>query len=147
MSAAPPSDLDRFVKAQRDSHERAKREMIAGHKTSHWIWWTLPQIQKLEKTSANNIFYAIKSLDEARAYLMHPVLGPRLLEMSEIILSHREANLDHLMGKRCDVKKLQSCMTLFAMVSEPDSVFERVLAQFFGGVKCPITVEKMSPPE
>jgi uncharacterized protein (DUF1810 family) len=125
------SDLSRFVDAQQNSYELPKRELIAGHKTSHWIWWTLPQIQKREKTSTNNIFYAIKSLEEAKAYLQHPVLGPRLIEMSEIILSHRDGDVDYIMGKRCDTNKLQSCVFLFSMVSGPGSVFERVLAHFF----------------
>jgi uncharacterized protein (DUF1810 family) len=137
--------LERFVEAQKKTHERAKKEMMAGHKTSHWIWWTLPQIQKLEVTSENNIFYAIKSLEEARAYLDHPILGKRLVEMAEIILTHRHPKLDYLMGKRCDVKKLQSCMTLFEMVSPPGSVFEQVLTNLFAGVRCPITIAKMGP--
>jgi uncharacterized protein (DUF1810 family) len=79
----------RFIEAQEKTYERAKKEMMAGHKTSHSIWWTLPQIQKSEVTSENNAFDAIRALEEARAYLDHPILGRRLVEMAEIILTHQ----------------------------------------------------------
>jgi uncharacterized protein (DUF1810 family) len=117
MSESPAIDLDRFVEAQKNSHERAKQEMLDGHKATHWIWWTLPIIQKRERTSRNNVFYAIRSLEEAKAYLDHSVLGPRLLEMTEIILRHQDADIDYLMGKNIDTRKLQSCMTLFSLVA------------------------------
>jgi uncharacterized protein (DUF1810 family) len=146
--AAPEIDLERFLEAQEDNgaYERAKREMIAGAKTSHWIWYVFPQIQKLEKTSKNNIFYAIRSLAEAKAYLDHHVLGPRLVELTEIVLSHMDIPIDVLMGWKVDSRKFKSCMTLFSLVSEPGSVFHRALDQVFGGERCDITVTKMAPP-
>jgi uncharacterized protein (DUF1810 family) len=144
MSVEPTPGLERFVEAQEKTYEQAKAELAAGHKRTHWIWWILPIIQKAEKPFPNDSLYSIKSLDEVREYLAHPVLGPRLIEIVNIILSQPDAKIDYLMGKQIDSIKLQSCMTLFSLVS-PGDVFDRVLDHFFGGQKCQITLSKMAP--
>ncbi|MBI3791788.1 MAG: DUF1810 domain-containing protein [Gemmatimonadetes bacterium] len=124
-------DLDRFVLAQAGDHERALAELRAGAKRTHWMWYVFPQCEGLG-TSAMARRYAITSLDEARAYLAHPVLGPRLVACAEAVLAHPERSARAIMGEPDDLK-LRSSATLFALVSPPGSVFERVLAQFFEG--------------
>jgi uncharacterized protein (DUF1810 family) len=138
-----PIDLERFLRAQSDCYERVKREMENGHKQSCWIWYIFPQIE-ISKTGVSpyHIRYAIHSLDEAKAYLEHPILGARLRELSEIVLTHRDIPIDEIMGWSLDAMKFNSSMSLFSLVSEPGSVFHRVLDQFFGGKRCPLTLKK-----
>jgi uncharacterized protein (DUF1810 family) len=142
--STPAIDLERFLSAQRGCYERVKREMEEGHKQSCWIWYIFPQILiKKSGVSEYHKIYAIRSLAEADAYLKHPVLGARLRELSEIVLTHPKIPINTIMGWSLDAMKFRSSMTLFSLVSPEGSVFHRVIDQFFEGKGCPITLERM----
>ena len=126
-----PFRLQRFIDAQEGVHARALDELRAGRKTTHWMWFVFPQVAGLG-SSAMAQRYAIGSLEEARAYLAHPVLGPRLVECTEAVLSHPDRTAHQILGSPDDVK-LRSSMTLFVLVAGPESVFQRVLDAFFDG--------------
>ena len=138
-------DLDRFVRAQDQggTYDRALAELRAGRKTSHWMWFVFPQVAGLGRSSTAQ-HYAIRSLDEARAYLAHPVLGPRLVECAEAVLTHPERTALDIMGSPDDLK-LRSSMTLFALAAPDEPVFQQVLDTFFGGAADPRTVELAGP--
>jgi uncharacterized protein (DUF1810 family) len=126
-----PYDLGRFMQAQRGDFERALAEIAGGRKRSHWMWYVFPQLDGLAFSSTSK-FYAIKSLDEARAYLAHPVLGPRLRQCAEAALGVEGRSATEVFGSPDDLK-LRSCATLFACVSPPGSVFHRLLDKYYGG--------------
>jgi uncharacterized protein (DUF1810 family) len=126
-------DLERFVQAQ-DGHRtyaQAVAELRAGRKTSHWMWFVFPQIAGLGR-SATAQAYAIADLDEARAYLAHPVLGPRLVECAEILAGHRDRTAEQIFGG-IDAVKLRSSMTLFAAADPDQPAYAAVLERFFAG--------------
>ena len=125
-----PYDLDRFVEAQAADYAHALSELRAGQKRSHWMWYVFPQIEGLGQ-SAMSRRYSIKSADEARAYLDHPVLGPRLRECFTVVYNIAGRSAHEIFGSPDDLK-LHSCATLFASVSE-DDLFERVLEKYFDG--------------
>src|ERR687890_544601 len=129
MAGSPPGfDLDRFVEAQAAPYAGALAELRRGRKQSHWMWFVFPQVAGLG-SSAMSQHYAIGSLEEARAYLDHPVLGPRLVESAQAVLSHPDRSAREIMGSPDDAK-LRSSMTLFALAgSEP--LFQQVLDTFF----------------
>jgi uncharacterized protein (DUF1810 family) len=129
--AEDPYDLARFVAAQAADYDQALAEIRAGRKRSHWIWYVFPQIDGLGFSSMSKR-YAIKSVDEARAYLAHPVLGKRLVEICEAALAVEGKSAHDIFGAPDDMK-LKSCATLFSSVSPPDSVFERLLDKYFKG--------------
>ena len=132
MSAASdPFELERFVEAQRGMHEVALAEIEAGHKRTHWMWFVFPQRDGLG-SSAMARRYAIRGLDEARAYLAHPVLGPRLVACAEAAL-HRAAPAPERVFGTLDAMKLHASATLFAQVAPPGSVFHRLLDACFEG--------------
>ena len=135
-------DLERFVQAQRDSYERALSEIKAGCKRSHWIWYIFPQFYGLGFSPASKR-YSIRSLGEAEAYLQHPVLGPRLIECAQAVLSVAGASANDIFGSPDDWK-LRSSATLFALVSQPGSVFHRVLDRYFQGEQDPKTLRLLS---
>jgi uncharacterized protein (DUF1810 family) len=126
-----PYDLGRFLQAQEDDYERALSEITSGRKRTHWMWYIFPQIDGLAVSSTSRR-YAIKSLDEARAYLDHPILGPRLLECAEAVVRVEGRTAREIFGSPDDLK-LRSCATLFACVSPPGSVFERLLTKYYQG--------------
>ena len=131
-------DLDRFVAAQRQSYEAACAELRAGRKRSHWIWFIFPQMRGLG-VSATAQLYGITTLDEARAYLAHPVLGPRLDECMRLVLAIEGRTLHEIFGSPDDLK-FRSSMTLFALASPGESSFEAALTQFCDGRKDPATL-------
>jgi uncharacterized protein (DUF1810 family) len=132
MTAADdPHDLARFVEAQAGDYATALAEIRAGRKRSHWMWYIFPQIDGLGFSSMARR-YAIKSLDEARAYLDHPVLGPRLVEITEAALAVEGRSAHEIFGSPDDMK-LRSCGTLFARAASEGSVFSRLLDKFFDG--------------
>ncbi len=133
-----PFDLERFVQAQRDSYDRALSEIKAGRKQTHWMWFIFPQLYGLG-FSPTSKRYAIRSLDEARAYLQHPVLGRRLLECAGAAVALPDDSA-HLIFGSPDDWKLRSSATLFAEVSPADSVFARVLDKYFQGERDPKTL-------
>lgn len=122
-------NLDRFLYAQQGVYSDALAEIRSGHKRSHWMWFIFPQLDGLAFSSTSK-FYAIKSLEEAAAYLAHPELGPRLLECTDAVLSQKGRSASQVFGHPDDLK-LKSCMTLFACASEQGSVFEQVLEDFY----------------
>ena len=126
-----PHDLARFIDAQERSYDRALAEVTAGRKRSHWIWFIFPQFAGLGRSSTS-ARYAIKSRAEAEAYLLHPVLGPRLQEITQAALAFEGRSAHQILGSPDDLK-LRSSATLFADVSPPGSVFERLLAKYFRG--------------
>lgn len=134
-----PHDLQRFLSAQQDVHQQALREIRGGHKSSHWMWFVFPQLRGLG-VSATSRRFGISGLDEARAYLAHPMLGPRLVEMAEAVMDLGSSSAQDVFGYPDDMK-LKSCATLFAVVSPPGSVFERLLAQYFDGERDTRTLE------
>jgi uncharacterized protein (DUF1810 family) len=129
--ASDPHDLNRFLEAQVSAHERALAEVRAGRKRSHWMWYVFPQLEGLGASDMARR-YAIKSRAEAEAYLNHPVLGPRLVECAEAALAVEGRSALEVFGSPDDLK-LRSCATLFAAVSPPGSVFERLLDKYYGG--------------
>ncbi len=137
MSAADPFDLARFVDAQAANFDDALAELVEGRKRTHWMWYVFPQIAGLG-TSAMAQRFAIASADEARAYLAHPLLGPRLVTCAQAVLAHAGTPARAIMGMPDDLK-LRSSATLFARVSPPGSVFHRLLDAFFGGEGDPLT--------
>ena len=123
------NSLNRFLKAQEYMYETALEEIKRGRKESHWIWYIFPQLRGLGY-SPNAYTYGINGLEEAEAYWEHPVLSARLIEITEAILSHKGENIEDIMGD-IDALKLRSSMTLFALISETDSVFHQVLEVFY----------------
>ncbi|HET9898861.1 MAG TPA: DUF1810 domain-containing protein [Streptosporangiaceae bacterium] len=134
-----PHDLDRFVAAQdaAGTFDRALAELRAGHKTGHWIWFVFPQLEGLGQSHMSRT-YAIRSLAEARAYLRHPVLGPRLAQCAEALVQLEAHNAERVFGP-IDAVKLRSCMTLFGHAAEAGSIFRQVLDLFFDGRPDPLT--------
>ena len=137
--AGDPHDLRRFVAAQDAGavYESALAELRAGRKRGHWIWFVFPQLIGLGH-SATSRHFAIASLSEARAYLLHPVLGPRLGASTEALLAHPSVPASQLLGG-IDALKLRSSMTLFARADPAQELFTRVLEVFFGGQPDPAT--------
>ena len=126
-------DLERFVQAQSGVHEQALAELRAGGKRSHWMWFVFPQVEGLGR-SATAQQYAIGSLAEARAYLAHPVLGPRLRE-SAAAARDFAGTPEQLLGP-IDEEKLRSSMTLFESADPDEAVFGEVLERHYGGSRC-----------
>ncbi len=126
-----PYALRRFVRAQETNYEQALAEIRGGRKRSHWMWYVFPQFDGLGFSETSRR-YSIKSVAEAEAYLKHPVLGPRLLECAEALLAVEGRSAHDIFGSPDDFK-LRSCTTLFASVSPPGSVFERLLDRYFQG--------------
>jgi len=139
--ADDPYDLARFVEAQQRDYERALSEIHAGRKRSHWMWYVFPQIEGLGSSSTSR-YYAIKGADEARAYLAHPILGPRLLECAEALLQLTGRSAHDIFGSPDDLK-LRSCATLFASVSQEDSALHRVLDKYFAGERDEGTLQRL----
>ena len=133
-------DLGRFVAAQDadGTYERAVSELRDGQKRTHWMWFVFPQIAGLGQ-SATSQRYAISSLEEARAYLHHPVLGPRLLDCARIIAATGGSSAEQVLGG-IDAQKLHSSMTLFAQAGHDDATFAAVLDRFFDGELDPATM-------
>ena len=126
-----PYDLNRFISAQEGIYDRILAELRGGLKRSHWMWYIFPQIDGLGH-SLTTRHYAVKSVEEARRYLGHPVLGARLVECAEAVLAVQGRSVSDIFGYPDDMK-LQSSMTLFALVAGPRSVFERVLEKYYQG--------------
>jgi uncharacterized protein (DUF1810 family) len=128
-----PYDLDRFLKAQEETYDTALDELRAGRKQSHWIWFVFPQIAGLG-SSPTAQHYAITSLDEAKAYLAHPLLGGRLHESLKVLQLLEETNADRIFGE-LDAMKFRSSLTLFAEADGGDPIVEAALDRWFDGRK------------
>ena len=131
ISRDDPYDLRRFTKAQRNTYDRVLAELRNGKKQTHWMWYIFPQIDGLGH-SATSRRYAIKSIEEARQYLNHPVLGKRLLECVKVILAIEGRSISEIFGDPDDMK-LKSSMTLFTCIPNSPSVLFRVLDKYFNG--------------
>jgi uncharacterized protein (DUF1810 family) len=136
-----PFHLDRFVEAQGRIYEAALAELRQGQKVSHWMWFVFPQIEGLG-LSAISQHYSITCLDEARAYLDHPVLGPRLVECAEAINAVHGRSALEVFGAPDDLK-LRSSLTLFAHAAPDTPVFAQALAKYFAGEPDRATLEKL----
>lgn len=123
-------NLQRFIDAQKHGFELAVQEVQDGEKRSHWIWYIFPQLAILGRSTKAK-YYGISGIDEAEAYLNHPILGERLRVISRVLLSQRDTPIVDIFGEK-DTMKVRSCMTLFDAVS-PHDVFEEVLRAFYGG--------------
>jgi uncharacterized protein (DUF1810 family) len=126
-----PYDLKRFLTAQEGVYEQALSELKAGRKRTHWIWYIFPQIDGLGYSPAAKR-YSIKSMEEARQYLSHPVLGRRLLECTEAVLAVRGEAVSEIFGYPDDLK-FRSSMTLFEKITGPGSVFSSALDRYCNG--------------
>ena len=124
-------DLERFYKAQEYDYETALSEIRNGRKESHWMWYIFPQITGLGRSTTAE-YYAIKSKEEAKGYIEDPVLGKRLIEISQALFQIESDDAEMVMGWP-DNLKLRSCMTLFAEVAPEQPVFRNVLEKFYDG--------------
>ena len=140
MTEADPYDLNRFVQAQQDVFEAARAELLRGRKASHWMWFVFPQIAGLGHSPMARR-YAIGSLGEARAYHAHPILGPRLRELTSIVTALPDSDARTIFGD-VDAMKFRSSMTLFD-AAEPAAVFASALQRFFGGQRDPATLDQL----
>ncbi|PZF38135.1 MULTISPECIES: DUF1810 domain-containing protein [unclassified Curtobacterium] len=136
--ADDPFDLDRFVRAQQGVYDVALDELRLGRKSSHWMWFVFPQLAGLGR-SATAVRYAITGVDEARAYLTHPVLGPGLLTATDVAHDAPARSADALLGG-IDSVKLRSSMTLFARVATDPRPFAAVLDRWYAGAEDPATL-------
>jgi uncharacterized protein (DUF1810 family) len=124
-------DLERFISAQEPVYSTVVSELRNGMKASHWMWFIFPQIDGLGSSSTARHF-AIRSLDEARAYLAHPILGSRLIECTELVNNVDGKSLREIFGSPDD-RKFHSSVTLFSLIEPREPVFEQVLAKYFSG--------------
>ncbi|MDT7764198.1 MAG: hypothetical protein QOC63_3618 [Mycobacterium sp.] len=142
MNGADQFDLQRFVDAQDRCYDAVLGELRSGKKRSHWIWFVFPQLRGLGR-SPTAVRYGISSLDEARAYLGHDVLGPRLRECTRLVARIDGRSADEIFG-RPDNLKVASSMTLFARATDDDAEFRAVLDKLYNGEDDPATVERLS---
>ena len=141
-----PHNLNRFVEAQNPVYSRVCEELRKGRKTSHWMWFIFPQIAGLGFSSMSRRF-AISSMDEARAYLVHPVLGPRLVECTKLVGAIPQKTIHEILGSPDDMK-FRSCMTLFSQAAAEENLFKDALKRYFSGQFDTLTLERVqgSPP-
>lgn len=139
-----PYDLNRFISAQEGTYDRALAELQGGLKRSHWMWFIFPQIEGLGHSPTTRL-YSIKSLEEARQYLSHPVLGMRLKACAEAVLAVQGLSAADIFGHPDDWK-LQSSMTLFELLSGPESVFNCVLDKYYQGKRDSRTLQIIGKP-
>jgi uncharacterized protein (DUF1810 family) len=139
-----PYNLDRFLTAQNDggTYDQALAELRGGSKRGHWMWFVFPQIAGLGQ-SATSRLYAISSLAEARAYLRHPVLGPRLIECADAVAGLKNRTAGQIFGG-IDAQKLHSSVTLFLHAAPGETVFRKILDQYFQGQPDPATDELLA---
>ncbi len=142
QNAGVTSDLERFVDAQANVYDDALAELRRGRKGSHWMWFVFPQIAGLGFSPMSQR-YAIASLDEAREYLSHPVLGPRLRECVAAVLAVEGRSAEEILGL-VDARKLRSSMTLFHRAAPYESVFREVLDRYFAGEADPATDTRLA---
>ncbi len=136
-----PFDLRRFLDAQAHAYEQALAELRAGEKRTHWMWFVFPQVAGLGRSGMAQRF-AISGLDEARAYLSHPVLGRRLVECARALTDLDTADPKRVLGS-VDAQKLRSSMTLFAHAAPDEPVFRAVLDHFFHGTEDDATTARL----
>jgi len=134
--------LQRFVQAQAADYTTALAELRAGLKRTHWIWYVLPQLRGLGRSTMAR-HYGIAGRDEARAYIAHPVLGPRLVACVQAMLAHQDRSAVDILGD-VDALKFRSCLTLFAQVAPQEPVFAQALDRFCGGQRDDATLRLLN---
>lgn len=135
-------DLQRFVDAQAPVWDEVRAELAQARKRTHWMWFVFPQLAALGRSGTAK-FYGIRGADEARAYLQHPVLGPRLLECCALLLKPTGASATDIFGE-IDAMKLRSCLTLFEAVSPQAPIFRECLDRYFAGERDQRTTELLA---
>ena len=138
MMPPAPDPLQRFVQAQERDYAQALAELRAGRKTSHWIWYVLPQLRGLGQSHLSQ-HYGLSGRDEAQAYAAHALLGPRLVECVQAMLGHAELGATQILGE-VDALKFRSCLTLFAEVASSEPCYQAALQRFYGGERDPATL-------
>lgn len=136
-----PHNLQRFLDAQFPLYEEACKELRNGKKLTHWMWFIFPQIEGLGRTSTAKL-YAIKSLNEAKAYINHPTLGPRLSECTDLVNAIENKSINRILGSPDDLK-FRSCMTLFTLATEDNKIFRQALDKYYNGEQDVLTWEKV----
>jgi len=137
-------DLSRFLAAQEPQYAQVLDELKRGRKVHHWMWYIFPQLSGLGHSETSR-FYAISTLDEAKAYLRHPVLGARLRECTDLVLSVPGRSLVDIFGS-VDALKFRSSMTLFTLATTDNALFRAALDKYCGGHPDPLTIELLSAP-
>jgi uncharacterized protein (DUF1810 family) len=137
-----PEKINRFLTAQNQAYQEALEEIRAGSKVSHWMWYIFPQLTGLGKSEISE-YYALGGINDASDYLRHPVLGRRLIETSNAILSLSGRSANEILGSPDDMK-LRSCMTLFSKVKDADPVFKKVLDKYFDGQSDSLTLQLLA---
>ena len=130
-TSADPYDLQRFLDAQDSVYEEVLSELRKGFKAGHWMWFIFPQLRGLG-SSRLSVKYGVSSLDEARAYMKHPILSARLIECTELVTRVSGSSIDEIFG-HIDSLKFRSCMTLFAQASPENGIFKDALTKYFSG--------------
>jgi len=143
MDANDPFDLARFVIAQQHVMSEVLLELKNGRKLGHWMWFVFPQLRGLG-TSAMSRTYGIASLDEAAAYLQHPILGPRLIQCTDLVIAVQDGSAEAIFGP-VDALKFRSSMTLFAHLTPVNEVFRKALEKYFAGEFDPLTMNRLRP--
>lgn len=133
--------LDRFVQAQNPVYRTVRSELAAGLKQTHWIWFIFPQLRSLGR-SETALYFGLENAAEASTYLTHPILGPRLKECVELLLTVQGKSIHAILGSPDDLK-LRSCMTLFEAVAPKPSLFTKVLDRHYGGERDPLTLAQL----
>lgn len=136
------ADLDRFVSAQQDSFEQACRELAAGRKQSHWMWFIFPQLAALGRSSPAK-YFGLADLAEAQAYWRHPLLSARLRGILQILDQQDEDSAHAIFGSPDDLK-FCSCLTLFEKAAPEEPLFAKLLERFFGGKRDPLTLQLLA---
>jgi uncharacterized protein (DUF1810 family) len=142
MGGEDGEDLRRFVEAQAAVWPAVLRELGAGRKTSHWMWFVFPQLRGLGRSGTARRF-ALSGLSEARAYLAHPLLGPRLLKATRLVLAIEDRSALAIFGSP-DALKLRSSMTLFEAADPRESAYPAVLDRLYGGARDPLTLDLLA---
>ena len=140
--AQQPYDLQRFIDAQQPVFDRVIAELKQGRKRGHWIWFIFPQLKGLGHSS-NSEFFGISSLQEAAAYVQHPVLGPRLVQCTELVNSVEGSSAEDIFGE-IDAMKFRSSMTLFAKAAPDNRIFAEAIGKYFGGRFDGLTINRVA---
>ncbi len=141
MKSNDPFNLERFVDAQDAVYDDVRSELRNGTKRRHWMWFVFPQLEGLGSSSMARAF-AISSMDEAKAYLQHPILGPRLRECTALVNAVEGKSIEEIFGYP-DYLKFRSSMTLFSRTNPDDPVFSEALRKYFGGENDALTIERL----
>ena len=139
-----PYHLQRFVDAQEQVFDNVLAELQQGRKYGHWIWFIFPQLKGLGRSSTSE-FYGISSLAEAEAYMEHPLLGPRLIQCTELVIAAETGHAEEIFGE-VDAMKFRSCMTLFAQAAPANRVFTDALEKYFGDEPDGVTLSYLKGP-